>query len=174
MATGVVELDVLDVLLIKVLREQPRAGFLELARLTGVSRATVQARLGRLESAGAITGYGPDVDLAATGFPVQALVLLDIAQGDLETVARGLAAIPQVLEAKGVTGDGDVFCRIAAPSHEALQQVLLDIARVSGVVRSRSMVELSHVVRPRVVPLLETQQRKLSSRVTATPRLGGA
>ncbi len=159
------DLDVLDVLLITVMRAQPRAGFLELARLTGVSRATVAARLARLESGGAITGYGPDVDLAATGFPVQALVLLDIAQGDLDTVARGLAEIPQVLEAKGVTGDGDVFCRVAAPSHEALQQVLLEIARVSGVVRSRSMVELSHVVRPRVVPLLETLQRPLSSRV---------
>ncbi len=165
MAGTGMELDVLDVVLIKTLQEQPRAGFLELARLTGVSRATVQARLARLETAGAVTGYGPDVDLAAAGFPVQALVLLDIAQGDLATVARGLAAIPEVLEAKGVTGDGDVFCRIAAPSHEALQQVLLAIARVKGVVRSRSMVELSHVVRPRVVPLLETTQRPLSSRV---------
>ena len=162
------EIDVLDVLLITTLRESPRAGFLELGRRTGVSRATAQARVARLERGGAITGYGPDVDLAATGFPVQAIVLLDIAQGDLDTVARGLTAIPQVLEAKGVTGDGDVFCRVAAPSHEALQEVLLAIARVPGVVRSRSMVELSHVVRPRVVPLLETQQRPLSSRVGRT------
>ena len=37
------------------------------SRVTGVARATVTARLQRLEDAGVVTGYGPDVDVAAAG-----------------------------------------------------------------------------------------------------------
>ena len=77
---------------------------LELARLLGVARGTVQARLDRLERAGVVTGYGPDVDLAAAGFAVQAFVTLEIAQGALNDVAAELAALPAVLEAYATTG----------------------------------------------------------------------
>ena len=57
-------LDALDVALLAALREHPRAGALELSRITGVARATVSARLQRLEDGGVVTGYGPDVDVA--------------------------------------------------------------------------------------------------------------
>src|SRR3954470_19197478 len=93
--------DQLDVLLIRELAEHPRAGFLELSRLTGVSRATVQARINRLEERGVITGYGPDVDLVAAGYPVLAFVNLEIAQNSLDGTAEELAAIPEVLESYG-------------------------------------------------------------------------
>ena len=42
-------LDDLDVALLAALRDHPRAGSLELSRITGVARATVSARLQRLE-----------------------------------------------------------------------------------------------------------------------------
>ena len=41
-------LDALDLALLTALREHPRAGALELSRITGVARATVSARLQRL------------------------------------------------------------------------------------------------------------------------------
>ncbi|WFR73151.1 winged helix-turn-helix transcriptional regulator [Prescottella defluvii] len=52
-------LDALDVDLIARLRAEPRIGILELSRRAGVARATVQARLRRLQDAGIVTGYGP-------------------------------------------------------------------------------------------------------------------
>ena len=82
------DLDALDVDVLQQLRERPRVGVLELARTLRVARATVQARLDRMERAGVITGYGPDVDLRAAGFPVQALVTLEIAQGALDQVTQ--------------------------------------------------------------------------------------
>ena len=69
-------LDALDVALLDALRRHPRAGALELSRITGVARATVSARLQRLEDSGVVTGYGPDVDVAAAGFGVHAFVTL--------------------------------------------------------------------------------------------------
>lgn len=149
-------LDALDVALLRALREHPRAGDLELSRITGVARATVTARLERMAAAGVITGHGPDVDVSAAGFGVQAFVTLEIAQGAIEDVTRDLEAIPGVLEAYATTGVGDVLCRVAAGSHEALQQTLVDLNRSSAVVRSTSVVVLSRIVPWRTLPLLQS------------------
>ena len=107
-------LDALDVAILAALRDAPRAGYLELSRALEVSRATVQARLERLERDGVVTGYGPDLDLAAAGFPVLAFATLEIAQGRLAEVTAAMAAIPSVVEAYATTGPGDVHCRLAA------------------------------------------------------------
>ena len=147
-------LDDLDVSLLAALLERPRAGDLELSRVTGVARGTVTARLRRMEDAGVITGHGPEVDVGAAGFGVQAFVTLEIAQGDLEAVRDDLERIPGVLEAHATTGSGDVLCRVAASSHEALQQVLVDLNRSPAVVRSTSVVALSQLVPWRTLPLL--------------------
>jgi DNA-binding Lrp family transcriptional regulator len=149
-------LDALDVALLRALRGQPRAGALELSRSLGVARATVSARLQRLEDAGVITGYGPDVDVAAAGYGVEAFVTLEIAQGAIDQVRQELEAIPGVLEAHATTGSGDVLCRVAARSHEALQQTLVDLNRSATVVRSTSVVALSQIVPWRTLPLLES------------------
>ena len=150
-------LDALDVALLAALRDNPRAGALELSRITGVARGTVSARLQRLEDGGVITGYGPDIDLAAAGFGVEAFVTLEIAQGALADVQRDLEAIPGLLEAHATTGSGDVLCRVAARSHEGLQQILVDLNRSSAVVRSTSVVALSCLVPFRALPLLESE-----------------
>lgn len=147
-------LDSLDLALLRALTDSPNAGALELSRQLGVARGTVQARLQRLESSGVVTGYGPDVDLAAAGFGVQAFVTLEIAQGALEDVTAELAAMPGVLEAHATTGTGDVLCRVAARSHGELQQTLLQLGRSATVVRSTSVVALSELVPLRTLPLL--------------------
>jgi DNA-binding Lrp family transcriptional regulator len=121
-----------------------------------VARATVTARLERLTAAGVLTGHGPDVDVAAAGFGVQAFVTLEIAQGAIEDVTRDLEAIPGVLEAHATTGVGDVLCRVAAASHEALQQTLVHLNRSTAVVRSTSVVVLSEIVPWRTLPLLRS------------------
>jgi len=153
-------LDALDVDLLAALRESPRAGVLELSRTLGVARGTVQARLDRLERDGVITGYGPDVDVVAAGFPVQAFVTLEIAQGALDDVAAALDALPAVLEAHATTGSSDVLCRLGASSHEDLQETLLVLSRSGLVTRSTSVVVLSTVVAPRVLPLLRRDPRR--------------
>lgn len=163
-------LDELDLALLRGLHEHPRAGALELSRRLGVARATVSARLRGLEESGVITGYGPDVDLASAGYPVQAFVTLEIAQGALDQIAHELEAIPGVIEAYATTGDGDVLCRVAATSHRDLQDTLVRLNRSSAIDRSTSVIALSTVVPHRVVPLLSRDRPKRASR---SPRYRG-
>src|ERR1700749_5151673 len=91
-------LDPLDLALLTAMRERPRAGVLELSRLVKEARATVQSRLERLEKTGVITGYGPEIDIAAAGYPVQAFATLEFAQGSLDKLHEDLSAIHCVVE----------------------------------------------------------------------------
>jgi DNA-binding Lrp family transcriptional regulator len=150
-------LDTLDLALLTALADHPRAGALELSRRLCVARGTVQARIQRLEDSGVVTGYGPDVDLAAAGFGVQAFVTLEIAQGALDDLTAELTAMPGVLEAHATTGSGDVLCRVAARSHGDLQRTLLQLGRSGTVVRSTSVVALSELVPLRTLPLLASE-----------------
>jgi DNA-binding Lrp family transcriptional regulator len=157
-------MDQLDVRLIELLTDHPRIGVLELARLAGVARATVTARLERLQSTGVITGFGPTIDLAAAGYPVQAIATMEIAQGRLADVAQTLSAIPGVLEAMATTGTHDVMCRLAAASNEDLQALLLELNRSDAIRRTTSVVVLSVLIPPRTLPLLQQDRRPAPSR----------
>ncbi|UJC81968.1 Lrp/AsnC family transcriptional regulator [Rhodococcus erythropolis] len=165
-------LDAVDLALLDAMNKHPRAGALELSRQVNVARATVQARLKRMEDAGVIAGYAPHVNLAAAGFGVQAFVTLQIAQGALDTVTAELEAIPGVLEAFATTGSGDVLCRIAAASHEDLQATLLELNRSGIATRSTSVMVLSVVVPLRSMPLLQTLQSKQATKAPAYRRDG--
>jgi DNA-binding Lrp family transcriptional regulator len=165
-----VHLDRLDIAVLRALREHPKAGPLELSRITKVARATVQARIQRLEHAGVITGYGPDVDLEAAGQHVAAYVTLEIAQGALDQLAPELEAIPNILEAHATTGTFDVLCKVAATSHADLQETLLELNRSPSVVRTTSVVALGTVVALRVLPLLERSAEERDARAPAYRR----
>ncbi len=160
-------MDQLDVALVEAMRENPRVGDLELSRLAKVARATVQSRLAKMEAAGIITGYGPDIDLVAAGHPVLAFVTLEIAQGSLDAVTEELESLPNVLDAYVTSGAADVVCKIAATSHEDLQSVLLHISQSGSIIRSTSVIVLSELVRPRVLPMLRKGTVASTSRAPA-------
>ncbi|HWV26845.1 MAG TPA: Lrp/AsnC family transcriptional regulator [Aeromicrobium sp.] len=147
-------LDRLDVALIEALDEHPRVGDLEMSRLLGVARATVQSRLRKLEESGVITGYSADIDLAAAGHPVHAFVTLQIVQGSIDAVTEDLRSLPNVLEAYITSGEADIVCKIAATSHEDLKDTLLHISGSGSVARTSSVIVLSELVTRRVLPML--------------------
>ena len=163
-------IDDLDLALLTALHTHPRIGDMELSRVVKVARATVQSRLRRLQEIGVIVSWAPEVDAASAGFPVQAFVTLEIAQGALEEVAADLASIPQVTEAYVTTGSADVLCKVATASHADLQTTLLRLNGSPAVVRSTSVVALSVLVAPRVLPLLGSRASPTGGRAPAYRR----
>jgi DNA-binding Lrp family transcriptional regulator len=120
-----------------------RPNVLELSRQLGIARNTVQARLERLQASGAVAGYGPVVDLGATGFGVLAFTTLEIAQGAEAGVIDGLSRIPEVLEVHKVTGPGDLLCRIVARTNAHLHDVLEQVIATPGIRRTTTALALT-------------------------------
>jgi DNA-binding Lrp family transcriptional regulator len=146
--------DQLDARLIATLRSNPRVGLLEVARQLGVARGTVQARLARLERSGVITGHGPEVDPSRLGYPISAFVLIELEQGQLREAVAAMEAMPEVLEADGVSGPHDLICRVVARDTEHLQQVVNELLRTHAIRRCTSYIVLSRQVPPRTGPLV--------------------
>ncbi|MEV4093637.1 Lrp/AsnC family transcriptional regulator [Streptosporangium saharense] len=148
-------LDELDRRLLHLVRERPRTGLLEISRLLGVARGTVQARIDRMVADGVITDFGPNLSPRALGYPVQAFTTLEVEQVSRAEISAALTAIPEVLEAHIVTGPGDVWCRIAGRDHEHIQEVIDETLAIPGVRRSSTVITLSTVVPHRVQPLAD-------------------
>jgi len=147
-------IDELDARLIATLRENPRVGLLEVARRLGVARGTVQARLAKLEARGVVTGHGPEIEPSAMGYPIQAFVLMELAQGRLSDAVRILEGVPEVIEADAISGPQDLMCRIVARDTEHLQELINRLLTSAAIRRATSYIVLSRQVPPRTAPLV--------------------
>ena len=147
-------IDRLDARLLATLREHPRVGLLEVARRIGVARGTVQARLAKLEASGVITGYGPEIDTVALGYPISAFVEIELAQGRLAEAVTAIEAVPEVLEVDAVTGPHDLICRVVARDTEHLGELINDLLGTPAIRRCTSYIVLSRHVPPRTTPLV--------------------
>jgi DNA-binding Lrp family transcriptional regulator len=150
-----VPLDQLDLDLLNLLLEEPQAGMREYARVLGVARGTVQARLARLEREGVIADHAPAISPAGLGFDVLAFVHLYLAQGQLDSVAAILGKLPEVLEAHTTTGEADLLCRVAARSNLHLEEIVHTLLAVPGVTRTKTEISLNQRVSYRILPLVQ-------------------
>ncbi|MCC5036777.1 Lrp/AsnC family transcriptional regulator [Streptomyces sp. WAC 00631] len=151
--------DALDARILELLLEQPRTSVREYARILGVARGTLQARLDRLERDGVIHDEGPRLSFAALGHPVLAFVHIEVTQGHLVDVGDALAEIPEIIEAFSVTGGGDLLTRVVARDNGHLEDVIQRLIRLPGVVRTRTDVALRERVPYRARPLVESLRR---------------
>ena len=147
-------IDELDARLITFLREHPRVGLLEVARQLGVARGTVQARLGKFEARGVVTGYGPEVDPRAMGYAISSFVFVELNQGRLAEAVELLGEVPEVLEADAVSGPQDLVCRVVARDTEHLQEIVNRLLATPAIQRCTSHIVLSRQVPPRTGPLV--------------------
>jgi DNA-binding Lrp family transcriptional regulator len=156
--------DALDTRILKLLIEQPRTSVREYARILGIARGTLQARLDRLEREGVITGTGPSLSPAALGHPVLAFVHVEVTQGHLDEVGDALAEVPEIVEAFSITGGGDLMTRVVARDAEHLEDVIQRLIQLPGVVRTRTEVALRERVPHRLLPLVEAIGRAAGTR----------
>ena len=101
-----------------------RVSMAELGRRVGLSAPAVAERVQRLERAGVITGYRAELDPAALGFPVSAVVRIRPAPGQLQRVREIAAETPEVGECNRITGDDCYLLRLHLRSIDELEEVL--------------------------------------------------
>ncbi|MEU8172340.1 Lrp/AsnC family transcriptional regulator [Microbispora hainanensis] len=148
-------LDALDSRLLITMRANPRIGLTELARLLGVARGTVQARLDKLTARGVIGDFGPTITTEQIGYPILAFASLQIAQGRLTEAVRWLADVPEILEVYGTSGQADLLCRVVARSTPHLQEVIARILASPAIQRTDTTIALSTQIPFRIEPLLK-------------------
>ena len=148
-------LDSTDARLLLRLCTNPRATGVELAQQLGLSRNTVQARLARWETSGALGSFDRRVDPRALGYPLSALVSIVVDQHQLDAVVEALAEIPEVVEVQGTTGLNDLSVRVVGRNADDLYRLAGQMLRVPGVERTNMALIMRQLVGPRTSQLLE-------------------
>ncbi|QQT68394.1 Lrp/AsnC family transcriptional regulator [Brevibacterium casei] len=137
-----VELDDVDLRLLRALRRNARASGSALAAEVGISESTVSLRLKRLRSSGVIRGFSVDIDTSALGIPLQALISIRLAQHDRAEIDAFTAAAPKfpgVVRMYHMAGADDYLLHIVAPDTEAVQSFVLDyLTRYPAVAHTRT------------------------------------
>ena len=109
--------DAVDARILQALVAEPRITVSELAERAGVVRNTAQARLERLQREGVLGANDRGVEIRALGYPVAAIVAVNLRHAEIEEAVAALGANPAVLLVEEVAGStGDLLVRVAARS----------------------------------------------------------
>jgi Lrp/AsnC family transcriptional regulator, leucine-responsive regulatory protein len=146
MRTGVLMLDRTEIAILRVLEEDARLSYAELADKVALSKTPCWARVRDLEQRGVIKGYRTELDPGQLGLQIHAFIHATI--NPVKHAEFEAAAIRHrsVLQCFTTAGEGDYLLHVLVPSIADLDQILrAEISRMPGVQRSMTTVCLKTI-----------------------------
>ncbi len=131
-----------DEALIAALREDARASLSDLAARLNLSRATVRARLTRLQQSGDILGFTVVTRADVLADPVRGLMMIAIEGRGTDRIMRTLTGMAQLRAVHATNGRWDVIVEIGTATLEDFDAVLARIRNLDGVVASETSLLL--------------------------------
>jgi len=106
---GIVELDELDIDILRSLNENARKSFRDIAKELHVSLTTISNRVKAMEREGVIQGYMPVVDAAKLGYDIMVVIGIKVMHGRIVETEKDLAKDPAVFAVFDSTGEWDAI-----------------------------------------------------------------
>lgn len=173
-------LDAVDDAILRELEEHGRITNHELAGRVGVAPSTCLGRVRELQRRGVIRGIHADVDPAAVGLGLQAMIAVRLrahVREQVEAFRASAPGLPGVLALFHVSGADDYLLHVALPSADALRDFVLDhLTGHPAVGHTETSVIFEHVRSPGVVAGLAavTQAREAASEGPSASASGGS
>lgn len=139
--------DALDRRIIGILQQSGRISWRELADAVSMAPSSVADRVRRLESAGAIRGYRANIDPAALGRNVRAVIDVSLPAGADPAEFEGRLSDREEVElALYVTGPADYTVIVDCVGAEGLDAFIRWLKAEAGVARTESKFVLRPVI----------------------------
>lgn len=138
-------LDELDQRLISALRDDGRAAHASLAAQLNVTRATIKARLARMEARGVILGYRVQLASDTLHPNVRALTHIKILGHRTDRVIQRLKGVHWIKSIHTTNGRWDLIAELAADSNRELDQALLAIREIEDIAESETAILLNQI-----------------------------
>jgi len=136
-------MDQLDQKLVTLLRHNGRRSISDLAIETGTSRATVRARMERLEKSGTILGYTVVLRSDALEQAVRGIVLIEIRGQAADRVVDTLSGFSEVTAVHTTNGKWDLIAEVGADSLADLDAILRKFRLIPGISGSETNLLLA-------------------------------
>ena len=149
------KLDKLDKQILRMIAEDARVPFLELARACNVSGAAIHQRIQKLNSLGIIKGSKFIIDPEKIGYETCAFIGLNLRNPEnFDSVVKRLKDIPEVVECHYTTGDFDLFIKIYALNNHHLLNIIHDKLQPLGLSRSETIISFNSAI-SRQLPVVD-------------------
>lgn len=136
------QLDAIDVRILRELQQNGRLTNVELADKIGLSPSPCLRRVKALESAGVIRGYHAALDRAGLGLGLTVFVGVKVAhrcEEQPDTFWDAVQTLPEVVSCHLVSGEADFLLQVVVPDLAAYEQFLLGtLLKLPGVSDVRS------------------------------------
>ena len=134
-------LDSLDKKILRLIAEDARIPFLEVARKCNVSGAAIHQRIQKLNKLGVLKGTRYIIDPESIGYETYAYIGLCLRTPEIfPKVVEGLKKIPEVVECNYTTGAFDMFIKIYAFNNHHLLKIIHDKLQPLGLSRSETII----------------------------------
>lgn len=148
-------IDNLDKKILKLIAEDARIPFLEVARICNVSGAAIHQRIQKLTSLGILKGSQFVIDPEKIGYETCAYIGLFLKDPEkFDDVVEALHRIPEVVECHYTTGGYDMFIKIYARNNHHLLNIIHDQLQPLGLSRSETIVSFNAVI-DRQLPIID-------------------
>ena len=141
------QLDSLDRKILKMVSEDARVPFLEVARECNVSGAAIHQRRQKLTQSGVLKGSQYIIDPEKIGYETCAYIGLYLKDPEnFDHVVEELKKIPEVVECHYTTGGYDMFIKIYAYNNHHLLNIIHDKLQPLGLARTETIVAFNAVI----------------------------
>jgi len=146
-------IDSLDRKILKILLENARTPYLEIARECGVSGAAIHQRIQKMEQAGIIEGTTLRLSPGALGYLTCAFIGIQINLTTTRThqeVFEKVMQVPEIVECHHITGKYSLLAKIYARNNEHLKQIIVEkIQSIPEIVFTETFISLEEgFIRP--------------------------
>ena len=140
-------LDALDKKIIRMISNDARIPFLEVARACNVSGAAIHQRIQKLQSLGIVKGSQFIIDPEKIGYETCAYVGLYLKSPErFDNVVEELKKIPEVVEGHYTTGGMDMFIKLYAKNNHHLLSIIHDKLQPLGLSRSETIISFNAAI----------------------------
>ena len=129
--------------LINLLKDNSRQTVSELAKKLGISRATVQHGIEKLENNGIIQGYTLRLNPSFHQQQISAYIMISIVSQQTSEIVRKLQKVPQLDMLCTISGQYDLMAKVTEETTQTLDMVIDKIAALEGVKQTLSHIVLS-------------------------------
>ena len=147
------QLDALDEQILKMIADNARIPFLEVARTCNVSGAAIHQRIQKLIYLGVLKGSEFILDPEKVGYETCAYIGLYLKDPSaFDEVTNKLRAIPEIVECHFTTGKYDIFIKLYAHNNHHLLSIIHDKLQPLGLSRSETLISF-HEAFKRQMPI---------------------
>jgi DNA-binding Lrp family transcriptional regulator len=142
------DLDDIDRHIVRELARDARIANNALADRVGIAPSTCLGRVRSLRERGVIRGYHADVDPAALGRPLQAMIAVRLqshARSRIRVFVAGVAGLPEVLNVFFLAGKDDFLLHVAAASTSALRDFVETLSSNEDVSYTETSLIFEHI-----------------------------